>query len=114
MVQLKIFLETIPISVPMKTVNPKFRKRKKVILKKKEWKTAKNSPTLSYAEQKEYNRLEKEIEKLEKEKESIEKQFTAANLAPETITELSIQLNKLSTAIETKTERWFELSVQSD
>ncbi len=56
----------------------------------------------------------KEIEKLEKEKESIEKQFTEANLAPETITELSIQLNKLSTAIETKTERWFELSVQSD
>ena len=93
---------------------PKVSEKEKSNTDKKEWKTPNSSTTLSFSEQKEYSRLEKDIAKLEEEKESIEKQFMEANLAPETITELSIELNKLSTAIETKTERWFELSVQSD
>ncbi|MCH1518184.1 MAG: ABC-F family ATP-binding cassette domain-containing protein [Flavobacteriaceae bacterium] len=93
---------------------PKVSEKEKSNTDKKEWKTPNSSTTLSFSEQKEYSRLEKDIAKLEEEKESIEKQFMEANLAPETITELSIELNKLSTAIEIKTERWFELSVQSD
>ena len=93
---------------------PKVSEKEKSNTDKKEWKTPNSSTTLSFSKQKEYSRLEKDIAKLEEEKESIEKQFMEANLAPETITELSIELNKLSTAIETKTERWFELSVQSD
>jgi ATP-binding cassette subfamily F protein uup len=93
---------------------PKVSEKEKSNTDKKEWKTPNSSTTLSFSEQKEYSRLEKDIAKLEEEKESIEKQFMEANLAPETITKLSIELNKLSTAIETKTERWFELSVQSD
>lgn len=93
---------------------PKVSEKEKSNTDKKEWKTPNSSTTLSFSEQKEYSRLEKDIAKLEEEKESIEKQFMEANLAPETITELSIELNKLSTAIETKTERWFELSVQTD
>ena len=93
---------------------PKVSEKEKSNTDKKEWKTPNSSTTLSFSEQKEYSRLEKDIAKLEEEKENIEKQFMEANLAPETITKLSIELNKLSTAIETKTERWFELSVQSD
>lgn len=36
------------------------------------------------------------------------------SLSPETITDLSIQLNTLTTNLEQKTERWFELSVKND
>jgi ATP-binding cassette subfamily F protein uup len=94
---------------------PKLAEKEKSSGEKKEWKTPKTTAnTLSFSEQKEYNRLEKEIAQLETEKEGIEKQFMDTRLAPETITELSIQLNALNGTIEQKTERWFELSVQSD
>ncbi|MDA9244773.1 ABC-F family ATP-binding cassette domain-containing protein [Flavobacteriaceae bacterium] len=94
---------------------PKLAEKEKSSGEKKEWKTPKTTAnTLSFSEQKEYNRLEKEIAQLETEKEGIEKQFMDTRLAPETITELSIQLNALTGTIEQKTERWFELSVQSD
>ncbi|MEJ6626048.1 MAG: ABC-F family ATP-binding cassette domain-containing protein [Flavobacteriaceae bacterium] len=94
---------------------PKLAEKEKSSGEKKEWKTPNTTAnTLSFSEQKEYNRLEKEIAQLETEKEGIEKQFMDTRLAPETITELSIQLNALTGTIEQKTERWFELSVQSD
>ena len=94
---------------------PKLAEKEKSSGEKKEWKTPKTTAnTLSFSEQKEYNRLEKEIAQLETEKEGLEKQFMDTRLAPETITELSIQLNALTGTIEQKTERWFELSVQSD
>lgn len=94
---------------------PKLAEKEKSSGEKKEWKTPKTTAnTLSFSEQKEYNRLEKEIAKLEAEKEGLEKQFMDTSLVPETITELSIQLNTLTGTIEQKTERWFELSVQSD
>ncbi|MDB2672425.1 ABC-F family ATP-binding cassette domain-containing protein [Flavobacteriaceae bacterium] len=94
---------------------PKLAEKEKSSGEKKEWKTPKTTAnTLSFSEQKEYNRLEKEIAQLETEKEGIEKQFMDTRLAPETITKLSIQLNALTGTIEQKTERWFELSVQSD
>ena len=94
---------------------PKLAEKEKSSGEKKEWKTPKTmANTLSFSEQKEYNRLEKEIAQLETEKEGIEKQFMDTRLAPETITELSIQLNALTGTIDQKTERWFELSVQSD
>ena len=94
---------------------PKLVENEKSKSEKKEWKTPQTKQnSLSFSEQKEYNRLEKEIAKLEEEKEKLEKQFMDTSLAAETITDLSIQLNTLTTNIEQKTERWFELSVKSD
>ena len=94
---------------------PKLVENEKSKSEKKEWKTPQTKQnSLSFSEQKEYNRLEKEIAKLEEEKEKLEKQFMDSSLAAETITDLSIQLNTLTTNIEQKTERWFELSVKSD
>ena len=94
---------------------PKLVENEKSKSEKKEWKTPQTKQnSLSFSEQKEYNRLEKEIAKLEEEKEKLEKQFMDTSLAAETITDLSIQLNTLTTNIEQKTERWFELSVKND
>ena len=94
---------------------PKLVEKEKSNSEKKEWKTPQTKQnSLSFSEQKEYNRLEKEIAKLEDEKEKLEKQFMDSSLAAETITDLSIQLNTLTTNIEQKTERWFELSVKND
>ncbi len=77
---------------------------------KKEWKTNKTSK-LSYNQQKEYKRLESEISKLEKQKEQLEKEFTTHNWNTEEITIQSEKLQELITALEEKTERWFELSM---
>ena len=81
---------------------------------KTNWKAPKEGNALSYKEQKEFKRLEKEIEKLEEEKSSLETRFTDASLAPETITELSIDLGELGKVIAEKTERWFDLSSKMD
>lgn len=81
---------------------------------KTNWKTPKEGNPLSYNEQKEFKRLDKEIKKLEDEKASLEARFTDATLAPEIITELSIELGELSKSIEEKTERWFDLSSKMD
>ena len=81
---------------------------------KTNWKAPKEGNALNYNEQKEFKRLEREIEKLEEEKSNLEARFTDASLAPETITELSIELGELSKTIEEKTERWFDLSSKMD
>lgn len=78
---------------------------------KKEWKTKKSS-NLSYNEQKEYKRLESEIAKLEKQKIQLEDKFATQNWSPEKITIESEKLQKLMHIIESKTERWFELSAK--
>ena len=82
---------------------------------KNNWKNPKNqASSLSYSDQKEFNRLEKDIARLEEEKAVLENQFTASDISPEQITALSIQLSTLSEKINTKTERWFELSLLSN
>ena len=65
---------------------------------------------LSFNEQKEYNRLEKEIAQLEEEKTAIEATFAEGNLSSNEIQEQSVALQETLTAIEEKTERWFELT----
>ncbi len=69
---------------------------------------------LSYLEQKEHKSLEKEIAKLEAKKESLQQQFANSSLSGDEIAKLSIELGEISTTIETKTERWFELSAMLD
>lgn len=65
---------------------------------------------LSYNEQKEYGRLEKEIRKLEEEKAEIETKFSDSELEGDRIDELSVRLREVLEEIETKTDRWLELS----
>ena len=77
---------------------------------KNSWKTEDKSAKLSYLEQKEYKSLEKEIHKLEAKKGEIQLKFTDGDLSGDVIAALSIELKKILKAIETKTERWFELS----
>jgi ATP-binding cassette subfamily F protein uup len=74
------------------------------------WRADGKNNKLSYSEQKEYGQLEKEIKKLERQKEEIQLQFSNAALSGEEIDRLSISLKELIDAIDTKTERWFELS----
>ncbi|MGI0107893.1 ABC-F family ATP-binding cassette domain-containing protein [Salinimicrobium sp. WS361] len=76
---------------------------------KKAWKKENTtSTTLTYNEQKEYNRLEKEIHNLEKKKNDVQQKFLQ-DLSPDEITKASMELGKIEAEIEQKTERWFEL-----
>lgn len=77
---------------------------------KKEWKSDDNKSKLSYKEQKEYQKLEKEIIKLEKEKDELQNKFGTENWTGEEIDRQSIILKEIIDTIESKTERWFELS----
>ena len=65
---------------------------------------------LSFNEQKEYNRLEKEIAQLEEKKTAIEATFAEGSLSSNEIQKQSVALQETLTAIEEKTERWFELT----
>jgi len=64
----------------------------------------------SYSEQKEYDQLEKDIKQLEVKKEKIQNKFSDESLTGEEIDHLSKELGEITDAIESKTERWFELS----
>ena len=66
--------------------------------------------TLSYLEQKEYKNLEKQIQKLEQKKIDVQQKFADGSLSGEEIDRLSIELKGITETIDTKTERWFELS----
>lgn len=77
---------------------------------KTNWKEAEASPKISYAEQQEYKKLEREIQKLESKKVTLQEKFTDSTLSGEDIKNLSIELKEVTDTIDTKTERWFELS----
>ncbi|MGV6828149.1 MAG: ABC-F family ATP-binding cassette domain-containing protein [Flavobacteriales bacterium] len=74
------------------------------------WKKPDNKSKLNYHEQKEFKKLEGSIAKLEKEKENIEISFTNHNWNTEELVQQSEKLKQIIEEIETKTERWFELS----
>ncbi len=77
---------------------------------KKQWKEKDTGPKLSYLEQKELKQLEQQIEKLEAQKNLLQAKFAEEGLSGQEIETLSIELGQLATALEEKTERWFELS----
>ena len=79
---------------------------------KTQWKTGNTKAKLSYNEQKEHQKLEKEIAKLEQEKTNLEQQFATENWDGAEIDVQSVKLQEIINAIETKTERWFELSAK--
>lgn len=79
---------------------------------KTQWKTNETSNKLSFNEQKEFKKLENAIANLEKEKESLEKAFNNHSWTNEELVENSEKLKQFMADIETKTERWFELSAK--
>lgn len=81
---------------------------------KKSWKKDTNSPKLSYNEQKEFSKLESEIQKMEAEKVKLEAAFTKQDWSVDQISEKSIELQNLIQTLESKTERWFELSLKQE
>jgi ATP-binding cassette subfamily F protein uup len=82
---------------------------KKEIIENKSWKEpAKNK--LSYNEEKELNNLESKIKSLVYDKKELEKDFLNEGLAQEKILLMSNQLEKIIETINSKEERWFELS----
>ncbi|MCL6272781.1 ABC-F family ATP-binding cassette domain-containing protein [Muricauda sp. 2012CJ35-5] len=77
---------------------------------KSSWKEKDDTRKLTYQEQKEHKTLEKEIQKLEEKKSELQNKFMDPDITGEEIERLSIELNTITDSIETKTERWFELS----
>ena len=90
-------------------------KEKAIAVKEEKVKTERVSnrkAKLSFKEQKEFNTLEKEIAKLEAKKSEIHTLFESGNLDSDKIQELSVELNEIDNSIESKEERWMELSMK--
>ena len=62
------------------------------------------------AEQKEFQKIEREIKDLELKKKEIEQLFATNNLNHNEIDKKSMELQQIISDLETKEERWFELS----
>ncbi|WP_299675751.1 ABC-F family ATP-binding cassette domain-containing protein [uncultured Tenacibaculum sp.] len=92
-----------------KTPEPKTEKKEAV----KREKTPQKGK-LSYNEKREFGVLEIDIEKLQKKKEQIEAQFANGEIASEDINDKSVELQQIIEDLETKEERWFELSMKME
>ena len=81
---------------------------------KKDWKQ--NNPTgnLTFNEQKEFQKLEREIKDLEEQKTTIEILFSDGKVAESDIEKKGKELQNLINKMETKEERWFELSAKME
>ncbi len=77
---------------------------------KSNWKIKENKTKLSYNEQKEHSKLEREIAQLERDKDALVAKFSTEDWDNDEISKQSINLQELIQKLETKTERWFELS----
>ncbi|MFC4636270.1 ABC-F family ATP-binding cassette domain-containing protein [Dokdonia ponticola] len=80
----------------------------------KSWKEKQHEGKLSFQEQKEHAKLEREIAQLERDKVEKEKEFLNPDLTQDQITKASADLAKIIKNIETKEERWFELSAKME
>ena len=77
-------------------------------------KETKEKVGFSYKEQKEFKKLELDIKKIEIQKKEIQNNFIKDNLSAKEIENLSIELGLLEKELESKTQRWFELSEISE
>ena len=77
-------------------------------------KQTKEKVGFSYKEQKEFKKLELDIKKIEIQKKEIQNNFIKDNLSAKEIEDLSIELGLLEKELESKTQRWFELSEISE
>lgn len=74
-------------------------------IKKPETKTK-----LTFKEKREFEQLEVEIEALEKQKQSLLEKLNQGSEGHEKLTQWSLEIEKLSSQIEEKSDRWLELS----
>ena len=81
---------------------------------KKEKKKTKNGNFLSYAERKEYNKLEKQIAILEEEKEKVSAELNSTGLDYEILTEKTARFEDLEAEIDEKTMQWLELAQRDE
>ncbi len=77
---------------------------------KNSWKKEQKSTSLSFNEQKEYNKIERELKKLEIQKKEIEQQFATETFEGDALIEKSKELGIITNAIEEKEMRWMELA----
>lgn len=81
---------------------------------KKNWKQNRVKAGLTYNEQKEFDKIEKDIKELERKKANIEAQFSNGSIADKDISAKAEELQVVLNDIDTKTERWFELSAKME
>ncbi|MFD0962629.1 ABC-F family ATP-binding cassette domain-containing protein [Pseudofulvibacter geojedonensis] len=91
--------------------NPPEQKKIEAKKEKNTWKKE-SKVKLSFNEQKEFNKLENDIKKLNIQKKETEEIFNNPNLNQEEIQEASKKLQEIITSIETKEDRWLELSMK--
>ena len=65
---------------------------------------------LSFNEQKEFSKIEREIKDLEYQKKQIEDSFSNGTISDNDMIAKGLELQKIIESLETKEERWFELS----
>ena len=65
---------------------------------------------MSFNEKREFGILEIDIEKLEKRRDEINKQFESGIEDSDKVMKLSDELGEIIEDLETKSDRWFELS----
>lgn len=78
--------------------------------KKNPGKSKTASTTLSFAEKKEYQKLEKEIAGLEEEKSLLEKEMNSGSLDYKELEKRSLQYGEIEEEIDRKTVRWLDLA----
>ncbi|GEL12230.1 ATP-binding cassette, subfamily F, uup [Flavobacterium glycines] len=81
---------------------------------KKDWKQKNPTGNLTFNEQKEYQKIEREIKDLETDKAKIEQLFSDGKVADADIEKKAKELENIIAKIETKEERWFELSAKME
>lgn len=77
-------------------------------------KTEVRAGQLSHTEKREMGKLEKDIANLERKKTEIESKFSNNEVSQEKIEETSLALQRIIFDLETKEERWFELSMKME
>ena len=78
------------------------------------WKEKQVKAGLTFNEQKEFQKIEREIKDLEAKKKEIEHIFATTELNHEEIDKKSSELQKIISDLESKEERWFELSLKME
>ncbi|PIE87566.1 MAG: ABC transporter [Bacteroidetes bacterium] len=70
--------------------------------------------SVSYKEKMEYKQLEEDLEQLQKQKKAIEDAFVNQTISEEQMYDKGQELEQIVRAIETKEERWLELSIMME
>jgi ATP-binding cassette subfamily F protein uup len=100
------YKETIEEQNKRNAVKPEQVKKEKPLKEK--------TNKFTFKEQKEFEALEMEIQQLENEKTEIEEAFASGTLESQQIVELSKRHEEIIPLIESKTDRWLELSLKKE